>query len=524
MSKLVTCEELAVDDVNIVEPAMASIALYYLRKAFKYKKMAADILSNTKGIDGSSLLPEVKKALNFEMDSSTRINENTKVIKSFSKKIAWYIRELCLSMLFKKKKIKTDVLFICNVTRQFDSVSPVISELIAKGLSVTVVSKTGIPKSLQTNSDLVNYLNWNDLRSVGYWLKLLFGDLKMKYYWSKEAIHIIKGYEGCVFNKWFKERGVYSLRALLLAKRLIAKVAPSVIVVTDVSDYEVKSFALIGKKRKIPSFCIQYGSLCEHDSEWKFCSNDYIGAFDSETINVLKKFGIAENRILLTGNPRFDSCVQDEGLRKKVRDELGILDDQVFVVYMSVPPSPDGIGQMESYLSQEEHRKMLESVYDMVNKDDHLILGVKPHPEEDREIHNNMAKIYAGNQNNIRLISKHSSYQIINAADIVITVHSTTGLEAIYLDKPLIVVNLTGRDGLEDYSASGAAIIAKKPDELFLAINTYLFNEMLIMGYSWARNDYRLRNPYFSQKKTSAVRCSDIVCELINGKETMICQ
>ena len=141
----------------------------------------------------------------------------------------------------------------------------------------------------------------------------------------------------------------------------------------------------------------------------------------------------------MTGNPRFDKYWPDNALREKTRCALNVPVKSRLIVFMSVPTAPDGLGGLESYLSQKDHRTIIQSVYSIAGESLDWIVAVKPHPEEPVAVHEDFFRSTGKFSKQIRLITQMDSFELINAADLVITCHSTTGLEAIYLDRKSVV-------------------------------------------------------------------------------------
>ena len=59
----------------------------------------------------------------------------------------------------------------------------------------------------------------------------------------------------------------------------------------------------------------------------------------------------------------------------------------------------------------------------------------------------------------------------------MITISSTTGLEALIMKKPLITVNFSGKPDAMPYAESGAAIGVYKPEDVRPAIKSVLENK-----------------------------------------------
>lgn len=514
-----------VEGISVFEAGAAPLILYYLQKACRYAAAASDLLDSVRpdSLRIESLESELAKAVSFEakrrsMPSPPTAAENGR--SAVWEEWAWLAREGWLSMAGtvtrNGRAVPTDFLFLCNVHRQHDSIAPLITELLRRSDGgVCVLSKTAIPARLRVPSERVRYLDWTHLRSPGYFRRLAAAWRRMKKEWDglvQNTLAHEHPYLVSALESWFHQMAQKTLRALLVAREALDRLGPKVQVVTDPADYEAKSFTLIGALRKIPSLCLQYGLATKLDSEWKYFGQDYLGAFDEASAGVFREHGIPAERIVVTGNPRFDRYRPDEDLRRKVRHELGVPDDRSLVLFLSVPPAPEGVGRIESNLSDAEHRRLLDCVYGLPAADPGWVLAVKPHPEEDASPHGARAR----GRERVRLVTDRSAYDLLNASDAVITLYSTTGLEAIYLDKPMVLINLTAREDLVDFVPCGAALPVRKEAELVPAIRDLLQDGEVSQKLAAARRAYVLKSRG-GDGGTSVGKCAEIVLSLTKG-------
>jgi CDP-glycerol glycerophosphotransferase (TagB/SpsB family) len=90
-------------------------------------------------------------------------------------------------------------------------------------------------------------------------------------------------------------------------------------------------------------------------------------------------------------------------------------------------------------------------------------LVVKLHPYEDDGI---AATVVAAARTPAVVVREFDLYQLVAAADVVLTGHSTVGLEAMTFDRDVIVVNFSSGPDLMPYAPAGAALRATSLDEL----------------------------------------------------------
>ena len=441
-------------NLPIIEANTAPLALYYLQKALKNAQMGKSIKLRKRGLVW---------------------------------KLAWCLREFVLSLKsvlsIKNHYTQCDFLFICNIERQNDIIVPVVKQLIKeKDVSIVIVTKVPFPSSIKVQNPKVIYTDWSHIRGLFYLTQLFSTLAKIK------RPSLAQSVAANAFYQWFETNAFKAVRAILIGKVVTQKYHPKIIVVTDPSDFEAKSFTLMGKKVGIPSLCIQYGMLSPVNSEYTFFSQDAVATFDSSSAKVLKGHGITPEKIHITGNPRFDHYKPDKIRRERTREKLKVNKNTPLVLFVSIPSAHDEIGGLESPIDQSHYKDVLKAIYLLPNFLTTHQLVVRPHPEEDISLHNPFLQ---DNPGNVIFDSKNRLIDILNAADLVITLHSTVGYEAIILDKPLIILNFNDRESSVDYVQRGVAIEVKRKSELVSNIESVLSNPTLRKKLTSARKRYR---------------------------------
>ena len=105
-------------------------------------------------------------------------------------------------------------------------------------------------------------------------------------------------------------------------------------------------------------------------------------------------------------------------------------------------------------------------------------------------------------------------YELLHASDLLITTHSTVGLEAILLEKPVITLNLTSKPDLMPYATSGAAIGVYKKEDLVPAMQTALFNPETKEEMAKRRKAFVLEHTYKPDGQASK-RVAELITRLI---------
>ena len=531
-------ESLTVGGVSIPEANSGSIILFYLQKACNYTRMASTLLDTfqAKRIIVSSLQGEFGKALRFEcarrgvlFERISRGKDIAKRVREVFMKILWFGNEVLRGLLKptgEKIGHEADVAFICNTVKFHETIGAIVKELIQKKVGkIAIITKCDIPGSLRITHPAVRYAHIHSFRDRRYVRRLIRESLRICRLWYMEKQGSVRKavsentYILDVLRQWFRRNALKTIRIILLAEAMFDCVKPRIVVVTDPTDFEVKALTLKGKTLEIPSLCIQYGIASDRDSEWRYFRQDYLGVFGRRSRAVMEDHGIESDRIFEVGNPRFDTYFKNDELRRSVRHKLGIPNGAVMAAFMSIPPSGGGVGEREGGLTLAEYQALLDAVYQVPETLSQVFLVAKPHPEEYQylRMHERFRDQYAGRDRSVITFRDNSAHEIINASDVVITLQSTTGLEAIYLGKPLIVLNLTGRKELTDYVSSGAAYPARSKEELTAAIRV-LVEQKAALSENYQEAQARYLCDSLSCPGKSASRCADVIINLSNDR------
>lgn len=219
---------------------------------------------------------------------------------------------------------------------------------------------------------------------------------------------------------------------------------PDIIVVVNDLTLFGRAAVAAGKLLDIPSLRIS-ASVVGPKQRMPPVSADYLAVSGEAIKEVYVQSGVNPEKITITGDPRFDK------LFKRDRQK----DRAIIFSKFGIDPARKLVVLTTENIEEEETRKILNAVYLAVKDNNDLYLIVKPHPVEPSLLHHNLLETMG--LDNACVVEKADIYELLNAADCVITSFSTTGLEAMMLDRPVISINLTGKPDKMPYAASGAA-------------------------------------------------------------------
>ena len=183
-----------------------------------------------------------------------------------------------------------------------------------------------------------------------------------------------------------------------------------------------------------PMYC--YANSLENKLKYGFFLPDHILLFGNSTKKLLLKNNYPLEKLVIFGNPAFfglENFLKTFD-KKKNLEKFGINKNQKIILFTT--------GKLQRKYSAHGKYDYDEQIWNELikkfgnNKNFFLIL--KPHPQEqDVSIYENTVKKY--NCNNT-VITHHSIYDLISLSDIVLSVFSTTMIDALCFQKPVIKV------------------------------------------------------------------------------------
>lgn len=125
--------------------------------------------------------------------------------------------------------------------------------------------------------------------------------------------------------------------------------------------------------------------------------------------------------------------------------------------------------------SDEENTANFEEIFGAVKDLKDVTLAIKQHPaEEERYTEEILRRIKEDEINAVITPKDSDTYELLSVCDLMITRHSTTAMEAVALNKPVIILNLSGKPDPVEYVAEGVALGVYRNGNLRSAIERLL--------------------------------------------------
>jgi hypothetical protein len=327
------------------------------------------------------------------------------------------------------------------------------------------------------NADIVGYLN-NEFQEL-----------------SRE---IIAEEVTCLFDFEIKKH----ISQINIAENLLKSLKPKLIITTDDVDQRCRVYSVLGEKYGIKSMLVQQGLVSKNYPEWLFTKVDKIACFGRKSAEAITHQGYESTNIVITGNCGFDYINTLPVGSESISEALFLFASQPYYV--------------NAFSSQEVRISMIKDLIDIFSENPHLKLLVKPHPHESVDLLQKLIR----NCPNIKLCEKSQPISnLINTCDVLITMFSTVGFEAIYHNKPVINIiyeNSTYPTIYEEYNATH---IVKDKNELERVIYD-LSTEHGIIEYETRNKDSRERFIYdnlFSADGLSGNRVMKVINSMISN-------
>ncbi|MGB3242884.1 MAG: CDP-glycerol glycerophosphotransferase family protein, partial [Candidatus Omnitrophota bacterium] len=180
--------------------------------------------------------------------------------------------------------------------------------------------------------------------------------------------------------------------------------------------------------------------------------------------NCLKRYFASAGRIPVdalvpTGCPILDVLPKRDkhGDSLRVRKDFGIGEKTRIVLFPSRPFKRGAKGGMVGiHIDRIKYENMLVSVIRTLKDLDGVHLIVKMHHNDSSGDYNRNIIMREGYDKPFTVVQDYNMYSLLNAADLLVTPASTTTVEAIVLDMPVILLNYRREDSLYPFEKWGA--------------------------------------------------------------------
>ena len=162
---------------------------------------------------------------------------------------------------------------------------------------------------------------------------------------------------------------------------------------------------------------------------------------------LLLKMGYPKKTIRVTGQPRYDFLAYSDEIfdMERIIEEYRLPKNKRFIIWTT---QTHGLSKQENIRNVQEILRAMK----VLKNEYHLI--IKLHPGENQKAP--LYKKYFGDKDFATIIGgKANTYELIYISDALITKHSTTGIEAIAMGKPILLTGFVKSVDLSLYTDYG---------------------------------------------------------------------
>lgn len=300
----------------------------------------------------------------------------------------------------------------------------------------------------------------------------------------------------------FSPYGVLA-RVIFRAVNFLRLESPSIIIVMTDTTPPSRIAVLVGKLARIPTLLLLHSGMVGRNYDCPPFVVDKIAVTGEFAKNKLMDCGIENERIVVTGQPSYDSLIeaQKHFSRDAICRKLGLDPAKKIIVYTTenLPPK--------------ENDRMARITCRTVKGIPNVEFVIKVHPSElDLSIYKNVTE-----ESGLRALvtRKASIVEVLYASDVVITGFSATALDGMILNKPVVTVNLTGFKDPLPFAESGAAIGVYREEDLTQAVRRGLYDEEARDNLKRAREKFVYQQAYKLDGKATS-RVVSLVEQMVN--------
>ncbi|MBI1976228.1 MAG: hypothetical protein HYS56_01825, partial [Candidatus Omnitrophica bacterium] len=257
-------------------------------------------------------------------------------------------------------------------------------------------------------------------------------------------------------------------------RRRVEKIAeqlhPAVVLLRN-EDKELEKTCIIGfKPTATQSIVLQHGIIAIPILREKLLC-DINAVWGPAGIRYFTERGFSSEKCVVTGNPEYDLLVEPKSFdrREDICRALKLDPSRPLLVFASQRPH-----SFSSAKSNDDQQKLIVVLLNAMEALKEIQCVIKVHPFDDERPIRRLIAAAPRLEDRIRVIQKTELFPLLASCDIVMVHNSTVGLSAMVFSKPVIVMNLTGREDTVPYVSEGAAMGVYEPTGLAPAVKKLL--------------------------------------------------
>ena len=281
---------------------------------------------------------------------------------------------------------------------------------------------------------------------------------------------------------------------ILTSYRILSKNKFDLLIFEADSRERERCLSIIASKLNIPTIVIQHGATV-HPTSFapSFCNK--VLAWGKTSKEDFERYGLPTDKIVITGSSRYDQYIhlnQNSTSKEKIKnstfENFGINTNKKLFVLATIHNHFYKIASTLDF-NHLEIEKMYYMTMNAIKKIPDSYLIIKLHPGDMRDDIPLKIKESLG-IDNVSITKNYSIVDLIVSCDCFITGYSTSAVEAMILEKPIILINFRRCMEVIPYNKYNIFKTATNSEELFNLINESLNNPIPIENYKLFLKDY----------------------------------
>jgi hypothetical protein len=327
-----------------------------------------------------------------------------------------------------------------------------------------IYSSMDVVKKEREASNHFNQL-WRDLANDGKFRKLCVRNEEDLYPEIKTELEF---YFRMLYPRFVKH--------IEMGKQMIENEKPHLILLTNEYGEFEHTLVVAARLKGVPTLAVQHGVITpthcgyifEKENKGKVILPDMTCVYGQYHYDLLTKESIyGPEQVVVTGQPRYDILYYADKIYSK---------EKFLARYKVTPDHGILLWTTQCHgLSDEENARNFTTVFGVMQNNKNVTLLIKQHPGEGERYTKIIEDYLAKYKTDAILVPKNSdTYEQLFFCDLLMTKSSTTAMEAVALNKPIIVLNLSGEPDAVDYVEQGVALGVYKEDDLKPSIEKLL--------------------------------------------------
>lgn len=319
------------------------------------------------------------------------------------------------------------------------------------------------------------------------------------------------------FSSFFSNDLALVARYIDDAEKMITRVNPEILITMEDVSGMLRATVRVCKKNGIKTLVVQHGALTvemngfhvmplEADKQAVWGESDKLWAV---------KRGKAPETQVVTGNPKFDLLVA-------MKDNCQLGDSPIYTKLKLNPKKGIVViatewysGSSSSYAPEEIEQFIRKSLQALKRFPEKQVV-VKLHPSFSNEYSEVVRSILKELDMPKVVVTEKYLWQLLISCDLLIIQSSTTGLEALLFDKPVITYSSGANSNF--YTGAACIINVDETRDFVAAIEEALYNEQTKLRLTDAREDFVFRHAYL-QDGFAGKRVSELIQQMITQRK-----